>query len=125
MLISAEKLYLFKIPIDNAWRDILDYSELPWINNTQYNNYEWLKDIIQKYNGITFSYHIHSKDVQRVYCSYETIDNEYYSTRVFKHNIINILKVFCNDIDINNIKFDKTEFSDIKYIEFLNKYFSD
>eukprot|EP01084_Bolivina_argentea_P110647 197514_1 len=109
--IGAEKIYLLKMPSDNTLTDILNCSELLWIYNTR-NNPEWLADIIRECNGIAFSYHIHSNDIQRVYLSYSNINKQYYSSRVFKHNIINILKVFCNDIDINNIKFDKTEFSD-------------
>lgn len=89
-----DEVYLFQPLHHQKMPDFIhNYSELLLIN---YTKSDLLPTIhLKNYNALCLSFHVHSEHVERVYLSYMNMEGISYQTRIFAHNIIDILLPFC------------------------------
>eukprot|EP01083_Nonionella_stella_P071186 191073_1 len=123
-ILPNRKGYIFE-PLTNhsVHPDICHYTEMPWICNTKADIFPDLnsKDV----NSICISLHRHESKTERVYLSYGP-----YCTRVYKRNLISILKILrvnekkCRDLDWAG-EIQKNEFEDAQYHVVLLTCFGD
>eukprot|EP01084_Bolivina_argentea_P055848 102316_1 len=105
---------------------ICNYTEIPWICNTKSDILPHLNT--NDYDVICVSLHRHVSFAERVYLSYGD-----YCTRVYKHNLITVLRILCVNeddgpgwCDFNwSDEIRKHEFKDDQYHAFIQTYFAD
>eukprot|EP01083_Nonionella_stella_P073673 199429_1 len=106
--------------------DLIEHTELPYIITSQ-NDYILPGLSLQQHDALSLSIHRHKTPIsERVYLRYRS-----YGTRVFKHNLKEVLSPFCmvKDESIAQLRWNEeirdNEFHDPEYFTFMMTYFND